>query len=450
MSRPPIMNRRLTRKWQPLIRTTTAICIVVLLVTTAALFCSVDDYREGTGKGHSTWVQPQAAVAAGPWMSRTRIVGQITPRSLQKSEEQGHRITQFSAGDMQNLQEFDDTARIKQILQAASGNSFPVLNSAPPVMKKFCMYSERNSGSNWVSSLIEANFQLKYDPSECPHKHDLGMSVPNEFSFLPANVLVVAVFRNAFDWTASMHRHPWHATNHCNTSSFAEFLVREWSPGKLAGRPNWLHPAPFCPRYDTNRTRMPMIYENIGGVHASNILELRTWKAARALEVCQTRKQSVCVRHEDLIENTKEWLVEFQKQFNFETKPDFPIEVVSYKGVRGREKFIPHSEYSTMRFGQSHSPYYNDETMETMRKHLDLALEEELGYFYTDIFQRWLDPDLTPFRLPDEMRIDGEAESSSSELNDGDRPPDTIAASAEGAVGGGRKIMQPLGKVPGS
>ena len=40
--------------------------------------------------------------------------------------------------------------------------------------------------------------------------------------------------RNAFDWTASMSRHPWHATNHCNTT-FLEFMQREWSPGKLAG-----------------------------------------------------------------------------------------------------------------------------------------------------------------------------------------------------------------------
>lgn len=64
------------------------------------------------------------------------------------------------------------------------------------------------------------------------------------------------------------------------------------------------------------------------------------------------------------------------------------MQVVSYKGVRGREKFIPHSEYTTMRFGDSHSAYYNDDTMAIMRKHLDLALEEDLGYFYTDIFKR--------------------------------------------------------------
>lgn len=34
-----------------------------------------------------------------------------------------------------------------------------------------------------------------------------------------------------------------------------------------------------------------MIYENVGGVHAENILELRAWKAARALEVCQVNYQ---------------------------------------------------------------------------------------------------------------------------------------------------------------
>ena len=32
-----------------------------------------------------------------------------------------------------------------------------------------------------------------------------------------------------------MFRHPWHATNHCNTT-FPEFLEREWSPGRLAGK----------------------------------------------------------------------------------------------------------------------------------------------------------------------------------------------------------------------
>ena len=36
------------------------------------------------------------------------------------------------------------------------------------------------------------------------------------------------------DWVASMHRHPWHAKNHCNVT-FPHFVTREWSPMHLAG-----------------------------------------------------------------------------------------------------------------------------------------------------------------------------------------------------------------------
>jgi hypothetical protein len=45
---------------------------------------------------------------------------------------------------------------------------------------------------------------------------------------------IILIHRNAFDWTASMYRHPWHAANHCNVT-FSEFMEKEWSPGRLAG-----------------------------------------------------------------------------------------------------------------------------------------------------------------------------------------------------------------------
>ena len=146
----------------------------------------------------------------------------------------------------------------------------------------------------------------------------------------------------------------------------------------------------------------------MGGAHARNILELRSWKAQRALEICQarpcplttchlrwhgllpiltgarsvksrdqarapakpaiqqrscmhetaidlqcklqtahhaqqsiagilvlshvwmqTRQQSICVRHEDVVDNTTTWLMDFQEQFGLATKPGFPIEVRS-------------------------------------------------------------------------------------------------------------------------
>ncbi len=45
--------------------------------------------------------------------------------------------------------------------------------------------------------------------------------------------------------------------------------------------------------------------------------------------VClQARQQSICVRHEDVVDNTTTWLVDFQEQFGLATKPGFPIEVL--------------------------------------------------------------------------------------------------------------------------
>ena len=70
-----------------------------------------------------------------------------------------------------------------------------VLNAARPALTHYCMYSERNSGSNWVDKLIQVNFDLVGDPARCPHKHDLNLTVPNEFLFPGPHVLVVGVFR---------------------------------------------------------------------------------------------------------------------------------------------------------------------------------------------------------------------------------------------------------------
>ena len=57
-----------------------------------------------------------------------------------------------------------------------------------------------------------------------------------------------------------------------------------------AGRPNWLHAAPWCPKYDTKNSTQPTIYERLGDeTYAQNVLELRQWKALRALEICQVR-----------------------------------------------------------------------------------------------------------------------------------------------------------------
>ena len=97
----------------------------------------------------------------------------------------------------------------------------------------------------------------------------------------------MASARNALDWAASMSRKPWHAGNHCNIT-FDEFVRREWSPGRWGARGLFgARRPPFCPKYEGAGGRLPMLYESAGGAPPADVLELRTWKARRALELCQ-------------------------------------------------------------------------------------------------------------------------------------------------------------------
>ena len=41
----------------------------------------------------------------------------------------------------------------------------------------------------------------------------------------------------------------------------------------------------------------------------------------------QLRRQSACVRHEDMMENSDVFVVEMKDRFNLRTRPGFPVKV---------------------------------------------------------------------------------------------------------------------------
>lgn len=46
----------------------------------------------------------------------------------------------------------------------------------------------------------------------------------------------------------------------------------------------------YCPKYDLPHNRHPVIYERRDGRYAQNVLELRAWKARRAIKMLQVLK----------------------------------------------------------------------------------------------------------------------------------------------------------------
>lgn len=75
------------------------------------------------------------------------------------------------------------------------------------------------------------------------------------------------------------------------------------------------------------------------------------------------------------------------------------VQVFEYKGVKHAVKFKPYSEFNTLRFGDGNSSYYTAELLRDFAARLDLPLEADLGYFYDDIFQRWLPKGFDPVAL---------------------------------------------------
>ncbi|KAK9802578.1 hypothetical protein WJX73_006675 [Symbiochloris irregularis] len=257
----------------------------------------------------------------------------------------------------------------------------------PMVLRYFCIYGERCSGTTWISSLMTKNFKLAHRTDMCPNKHDFDLSVPNEFGFLHEDVLVIVVTRNVIDWAVSLYKRPWFAANHCNVT-FHEFVTKPWTPGNLSGSA----PDPaFCPKYEnwtSDKARHSnMYYENGAGEYPDNVLQLRSWKLQRQLQLCNTRRQAACVRYDEVAADWKGWLLKMRNALHLKTYDGFPKEVSTYKGVRGKS-FTPHSQLALLRTGQP-SEYYSPETLRHFAQSLNFQWEHRAGFDYGSTFDHF-------------------------------------------------------------
>jgi hypothetical protein len=67
-------------------------------------------------------------------------------------------------------------------------------------MKKYCLYGERCSGTNYIQNLIRENFNAEH-VKNFGHKHFFGFTSFNNSD----DVLFISVIRNLFDWINSFY-----------------------------------------------------------------------------------------------------------------------------------------------------------------------------------------------------------------------------------------------------
>ena len=86
----------------------------------------------------------------------------------------------------------------------------------------FQVFGERNSGTNFVSHLIDKNTDL-----EMVGRYGWKHGFPVAVAYHPRS-LIVFVYRDPIDWLVSMYNRPYAASKTVKFSDFSAFLRSEW------------------------------------------------------------------------------------------------------------------------------------------------------------------------------------------------------------------------------
>ncbi|RPF71025.1 hypothetical protein [Aurantiacibacter spongiae] len=225
-------------------------------------------------------------------------------------------------------------------------------------IRRVQVYGQRCSGTNALISLIEANFPSLQFTEEFGFKH---WFVP-DCTDIPADVMVIAVAREASDWLQSLFRNPWHAHPDLKAMSFADFIRAEWNSvwdthfwGIDADHP--LHGRPIAEEL------CPKTGERFGNVLLKRRAKLENWRSA-----AQRAGASFLVSHSRVVGDQKGLVADIARAAGISPPAQF-TPVASYKGQNNRP-FIP-----------SRYPELEPEDRDFVLNHVDPELERAFGLF---------------------------------------------------------------------
>jgi hypothetical protein len=237
-------------------------------------------------------------------------------------------------------------------------------NSQP--IRSVHVFGQRNSGTNYLNSLIANNLMTQddhkslYDPRNTRHfgwKHGFPT-----MSAAPDDVLAVVVYRDPIAWLQSLHRLPWHAIPSLHNLSFSDFIRAEWIAviddlgfGVTPDNPLWGTEL-LAERDPKTRNRF------------ANAIRMRNAKIASFSTLHTKFENCLYVRYEDVVENPKGLLRYLSSVYGLAGKSRFDS-VLYDRGTKSRGVFAP----------RPIDPI-NSADMEFIREELDQSQEKRLGY----------------------------------------------------------------------
>ena len=190
-------------------------------------------------------------------------------------------------------------------------------------MKKYTIYGERCSGTNYLENIININFDVNIT-WEYGWKHFFGFQ--DDQLKNSDDTLFICIVRNLPDWINSFNRDKHHSpllykTNMSEEEKIDEFLNKEfWSFNDKNG--------------NRDTTKEIMEDRNIyTKKRYKNIFELRHTKIKWMLEDLPNKvKNCIFIRHEDLINDFDKTLLKIKnKGLEIKKNINFPLNTDNYK-----------------------------------------------------------------------------------------------------------------------
>ena len=203
------------------------------------------------------------------------------------------------------------------------------------MLKKYTIYGERCSGTNYLENIININFDVNLS-WEYGWKHFFGFQ--DDKLKNSDNTLFICIVRNLPDWINSFYREKHHLplrykNNMSEEEKIDEFLNKEfWS---------------FHDNKNNRDTSKELMEDrNIyTGERYKNIFELRHTKIKWMLEDLQIKiKNCIFIKYEDLINNFEETLFKIKdKGLEVKKNINFPLNTNNYRNEKNKNnrKFTP-------------------------------------------------------------------------------------------------------------
>ena len=185
------------------------------------------------------------------------------------------------------------------------------------MLKKYTIYGERCSGTNYLQNIMNLNFNIKLT-HEYGKKHFFGFQ--DEKLKKSDDTLFICIVRNPVDWVNSLYREKYHIAKHLR-KNITDFLNKEFYS--------------YNDKHSGLRDGSEIMEDrNIyTGKRYKNIFELRHTKIKWMMEELPNKvKNYIFIKHEDLLYDFKNTLLKInEKGVKIKDNIKFPINSKTYK-----------------------------------------------------------------------------------------------------------------------